>query len=246
LPDDFVSNFEYYHAQAVARLARLRDMTVEDMNAQPCMPLSTELACKELATIAAPALLKPHNTVVCAEANPADTSAVKEDQLIAAFVAEDLRKIAAGEALSEPPKRAGMHKRKRTKTVPAAPDVSVPVSHTSGSVTPVEARALLHKLQGCTIPDIVGSQRAEPVVGTTSTDVSGTATTPAAADELMFRPDLFSAVQNQLKHPCTVDACASDGGGNALLASYYSPCNSFVMLWLTAVLLSCVCMYTGS
>jgi hypothetical protein len=38
-------------------------MNKEDMTAQPCVPLSTELACKELDTIAAPALLNLHKVV---------------------------------------------------------------------------------------------------------------------------------------------------------------------------------------
>jgi hypothetical protein len=60
-------------------------------------------------------------------------------------------------------------------------------------------------------------------------------------DELMFRTDLFAAIQQRLQKPCTVDACASDGGENALLLRYFSPSDSFLssdlkstadMLWL--------------
>jgi hypothetical protein len=58
---------------------------------------------------------------------------------------------------------------------------------------------------------------------------------------LMFSPELLAWVQAQLRQPCDVDACASDGGGNALLPNNYSPGNSFLsadlgsttsMLWL--------------
>ena len=51
----------------------------------------------------------------------------------------------------------------------------------------------------------------------------GVAAAVAACDELQFSAALFSAVQSRLRKPCTVDACASDGGGNALLPRFHSP-----------------------
>ena len=83
------------------------------------------------------------------------------------------------------------------------------------------------------------SQVAAPVVS--QVDATQGVTPAAAADLLMFRADLFAGIQAGLKQPCTLDACASDGGGNALLARFCSPCNTFMsvdlsnsadMLWL--------------
>jgi hypothetical protein len=94
MPDfDPVANmsFELMDRWLTARLARFRGMTVEEMNAQPSVPLNDELTGKMLDTLAVPALLHPHKAVVCAQPNPADPNAFTEDQLIAAFVAEDLR-----------------------------------------------------------------------------------------------------------------------------------------------------------
>ncbi len=48
-----------------------------------------------------------------------------------------------------------------------------------------------------------------------------------ADDVLMFNRTCFDALQQQLKVPCSVDACASNDGSNALLSDYCSPENSF-------------------
>jgi hypothetical protein len=39
----------------------------------------------------------------------------------------------------------------------------------------------------------------------------------AADDELQISPAIFAELQDELVTPCTVDACASEDGSNALL-----------------------------
>jgi hypothetical protein len=104
--------------------------------------------------------------------------------LIEVFMAEDQRKVAAGEAPSVP-SVAPIQRRKRMKTT------------------------------------------VDPVVGVVSTPVVD-ASAAADADSLMFSPNLFGAVQNRLRQPCTIDACASKGGGNALLPDFFDPCNTIL------------------
>jgi hypothetical protein len=50
----------------------------------------------------------------------------------------------------------------------------------------------------------------------------------AADDELQISLAVFVALQDELATPCTVDACASTDGGNALLPDYCcAGCKSF-------------------
>lgn len=188
----------------LAKLARLRDTSIADMNADPGVEYAPEsladmnpepVAASLLSTAAAPK----------GTSNPAaaGVAALSDEELIEAFVAEDQRKIAAGAAPSEPlqPPSGAPGRRKRRHS-PAAPVEGLDVA------------------VGCS-PQPLSSA--------------------ADADELQFSAELFQAVQGRLQKPCTIDACASKGGGNALLPRYFDPCNSFMswdwggstdMLWL--------------
>jgi hypothetical protein len=87
--------------------------------------------------------------------------------------------------------------------------------------------------EGVTKPKVKRRSKCDP-----SSEASLVA--DSSGDELQFSPMLFAAVQSELSVPCTVDACAADGGTNALLPTYCSPSNSFfscdlsqpAMLWL--------------
>jgi hypothetical protein len=140
---------------------------------------------------------------------------VSDEALIAAFVAQDQRAIAAGEATSSPPALKGFALCQAMK-----------------KATPPARRAATATAVGVEM----SSAEADAVVAPAKGAASG-----CGNELLMFSPELLASVQAQLRQPCDVDACASDGGGNALLPKYYSPGNSFLsadlgsttsMLWL--------------
>jgi hypothetical protein len=142
-----------------------------------------------------------------------------DEALIAAFVAQDQLAVATGEAPSAPSALKGFALRRSVK--PAKPAV--------GSA--VAATLVCDKLSS--VEPAVTADTAVPTVVNNSVE--------SEADMLMFSPSLFAAVQSRLCKPCDTDACASDGGENALLPKFFSPGNSFLradlgsttsMLWL--------------